>query len=68
MRKRREVPVEEKIEHNPKMKLRKQIHEIKVENLVKNFVRKISMNNTEKEPVDYDPFENKVEKIESWME
>ena len=35
-----------KIENDPRLKLKKKIHDLKVNNLVNNFARKISMNNT----------------------
>ena len=46
-----------KVENDPRAKLKKKVHEIKVNNLVNNFAKKISMNNIERDPVDYNPFE-----------
>ena len=48
-----------KVENDPRAKLKKKVHEIKVNNLVNNFAKKISMNNIERDPVDYNPFEEK---------
>ena len=50
---------------DPKLKLKKRIHEMRVNDLVNNFARKISMNNTERNPVDYTPFEGKVDTSEN---
>ena len=38
---------------------------MKVNNLVENFAKKISMNNAERAPVDYSPFEDRVNTSES---
>ena len=37
---------------------------MKVENIVNNFARKISMNNVEREPVDFTPFDEKIDRSE----
>ena len=48
MNEREKVLIRErrKIENDPRFKLKKKIHDLKVKNLVNNFARKISMNNT----------------------
>ena len=53
-----------KIENDPRLRLRKIIHQMKVENIVNNFARKISMNNVEREPVDFTPFDEKIDRSE----
>ena len=45
-------------------KLEDVIHEIKINHLVNTFARKISMNNVEREPVDFTPFDEKVDRSE----
>ena len=54
-----------KMENDPRNKLKKKIHECKVNNLVENFAKKISMNNIEREPVDYSPFMDRVDTKEN---
>ena len=49
------------MENDPRSKLKKKIHDIKVNNLVNNFARKVSMNNAERDPVDYSPFEERMD-------
>ena len=60
MKKRRSFLKKEKrkvaSDDDPTLKLKKKIHEMKVNNLVENFARKISMNNVQRDPVDYSPF------------
>ena len=55
-----------KSSENDNQKLKELVHKIKVQNLVNNFMKKISMNNTERDPVDYNPFnERKIDKSRS---
>ena len=57
-----------KVENDPKHKLKKKIQDMKVKNLVENFIKKISMNGAERDPVDFSPFEEKIETDENLNE
>ena len=54
------------MDNDPRLKLKRKIHELKVNNLVNNFAKKISMNSAERNPVDYSPFEDKVDTSEGY--
>ena len=45
-----------KIRNDPRKKLQQIVHDIRIKNIVENFARKISMNNTSREPINYTPF------------
>ena len=49
---------------NPKMRLKEIMSSIRIKLLVENFIKKISRNNVERNPVDYTPFEEKIDRSE----
>ena len=64
-RKAFQIKERKKFEDDPTANLKKKIHDLRVNNLVNNFVKKISRNNAEGEPVDFSPFEDKDDSRES---
>ena len=53
------------MENDPKSKLIRKIHEMKVNNLVNNFVKKVTLNSTARDPVEFSPFEEKEDTSEN---
>ena len=49
------------IRNDPRKKLQQMVHNMRIKNIVNNFARKISMNSSGRNPVDYTPFEEKEE-------
>ena len=47
---------------NDKRRLKKVVHEMRVSNILNNFIKKISRNNMNSEPVDYNPFNERVDR------
>ena len=43
----------------PVLQLEEKIHEMRIKNLVNNFIKKVSRNNSERTPVDFSPFKEK---------
>ena len=47
---------------NDKRRLKKVVHEMRVSNILNNFIKKISRNIMNSEPVDYNPFNERVDR------
>ena len=46
---------------NPQATLKDKVNQIKINNMVNNFARKISMNSAYREPVDFTPFKEQID-------